>query len=156
MGEILSPDDTPNNPPRTYEVEEPTCGWVSSNGHWGFMSMGLLYSREDPLCITLRFYDDEKPVADDWLISRRVMSTGYFEPSGDSDVRIKPHDKDNMFIRLAPPRKKPMQVYLPLNSVRAFLDRTYAEVPARDEDTIITGALGTWIAELNPTTDIEE
>src|SRR5487761_1762470 len=113
MGEALNPDDTPDKPPRTYEVEEPTLGWVSRKSQFSEMSVGLLYSREDPTCVTLRFYDPYGDDPTDWQFSRSLLGIGYFESSGGGDVRIEPQDNDNLLIKLSPPNVDPAQVILP-------------------------------------------
>lgn len=140
----MNPEVSPAAQERTFDVDERTFGLAYSRIQIDEVPVGLLYSREDPMAVTLRFFPDAKEPTD-WTFSRRTLARGYFEPSGGPDIQVEPWENNTLLIKLNPPKATKVRVVLPLASVQTFLDQSYETVPARDEAVLVADALDDWL-----------
>ena len=145
----MKPEAGPNTNLPNFEVDEPVIGLAYSRGRFEEVPMGLLYSKDAPASVTLRFFpDSEDPT--DWEFSRRTLARGFFEPHGTGNVHIEPWEESTVLVHLNPHNGPKARVVLPRATVQSFLDRAYETVPARNEDDMIASALDAWLQENMP------
>lgn len=137
-------ETNPNTNTAAFEVNEPVIGLAYSKGRFAEVPLGLLYSSDTPVSITLRFFPDAKEPTD-WEFSRRTLARGFFEPHGVGDVHVEPWEESTVLIHLNPRKGPKTRVVLPRTTVQSFLDKAYETVPARNEDEMIAGSLDAWL-----------
>jgi hypothetical protein len=142
--------DSTENPELEFDVNEPFSGWVFSGGTFSDFPLSLLYKKEDPYATVLRFWDIEGGEPTDWIFSRQLLDEGYAEKTGEGDIIMEPEQNGFLTVHIAQPNTKKLDVFLPMESVRTYLDRAEAVVPNGTEQQLFDDALSGWLAEVVP------
>ncbi|MFE7042629.1 SsgA family sporulation/cell division regulator [Streptomyces atratus] len=103
---------------------------------------------DDPLAIRMDFLvtENEPPVAT-WVFSRDLLATGLILPSGEGDVRVRPHSEDETDVELVSGRAWCV-VRMASADVRDFVVRTRSAEEYCGEE--IDAALDRMLMELLP------
>jgi hypothetical protein len=88
----------------------------------------LAWTSDDPLVVDVDFVRVEAQ----WLWGRDLLHRGLTEPAGFGDLRVRPCGPDEVQIELST-HDGHAELVAPADELRAFLDRTYAAVPAGRE-----------------------
>ncbi|MFI1935897.1 SsgA family sporulation/cell division regulator [Streptomyces purpureus] len=117
-------------------------------GEWHELLVRLRYVPHDPLAVRLDFLvaESEPPVAT-WVFARDLLATGLTRPSGEGDVRVRPHGQDATDVELISGRARCL-VRMASAPVRDFVVRTRPAEEHCDEE--IATALGRLLTELLP------
>jgi len=93
-------------------------------------SLTAAFHPHDPYAVRFDFPVPQGP--DDanlsWTFGRELLASGLTEPSGDGDVHVWPCGPDLAMVELRSDTGSAL-IALPVREVRAFLYRSYAEVP---------------------------
>ncbi|MFG2549273.1 SsgA family sporulation/cell division regulator [Streptomyces sp. NPDC048581] len=95
----------------------------------------LRYASTDPLAVHLDFPGEVSLDGQGatWIFARGLLETGLREPAGDGDVHIWPCGPERTVVELHSPYGMAL-LQFDTSALQRFLLRTYAAVPAGEED----------------------
>lgn len=95
----------------------------------------LRYASTDPLAVHLDFPGEVSLDGQGatWIFARGLLETGLREPVGDGDVHIWPCGPERTVVELHSPHGMAL-LQFDTSTLKRFLLRTYAAVPAGEED----------------------
>ncbi|MFH8519542.1 SsgA family sporulation/cell division regulator [Streptomyces gelaticus] len=117
-------------------------------GEWYEVSLLIRHLPDDPLAVRMDFLvtGNEPPLAT-WVFSRDLLATGLILPSGEGDVRVRPHGEDETDVELISGRAWCV-VRMASADVRDFVVRTRSAEEYGGEE--IDTALDRMLMELLP------
>ncbi|WP_405752740.1 SsgA family sporulation/cell division regulator [Streptomyces sp. NBC_00012] len=117
-------------------------------GEWHEVPLLMRHFPDDPLAIRMDFHvtENEPPVAT-WVFGRDLLATGLILPSGEGDVRVRPHGEDETDVELISGRAWCV-VRMASADVRDFVVRTRSAEEYCGEE--IDTALDRMLTELLP------
>lgn len=98
----------------------------------------LCYALDDPYAIRMAFHvGTDEPV--EWIFSRELLAAGMDGPAGEGDVHVWPgtdHGLGILNVALSSPFGH-AHFEAPMSAIADFLTRTFAVIPAGEENTCI-------------------
>ncbi|MFF3286309.1 SsgA family sporulation/cell division regulator [Streptomyces sp. NPDC003023] len=107
---------------------------ISDSPHSMAVPVVLLYSDTDPFAVRMAFPPEAclNDTGVTWTFARGLLDAGLRSPSGDGDVHIWPCGRVQTMVELRSPEGVAL-LQLDTASLRRFLVRSYATVPAGNE-----------------------
>ncbi|WP_369387322.1 SsgA family sporulation/cell division regulator [Streptomyces sp. CG1] len=99
------------------------------------VSATLRYSTDDPLAVFVDFPAEAALEGEEvsWVFARTLLDQGLRAPAGHGDVQIWPYGRTRTVLEFHSPHGLAL-LQFPASALRRFLLRTYAVVPAGQED----------------------
>ncbi|MEV5875296.1 SsgA family sporulation/cell division regulator [Streptomyces sp. NPDC052101] len=99
------------------------------------VSATLRYSTDDPLAVFVDFPAEASLEGEEvsWVFARSLLDQGLRAPAGHGDVQIWPYGRTRTVLEFHSPHGLAL-LQFPASALRRFLLRTYATVPAGQED----------------------
>lgn len=118
------------------DIELNTQGFSIAFDSPGFdVRVSFLYSPSDPLAIRSYISDAEDPYnGEEWIFGRDILIDGLDSPSLSGDVKVRPVDDEFISLTLTSGDDS-LEIFLPIDVVRFFVEQTLLLVP-RDEENI--------------------
>lgn len=116
----------PNRP-----ICQPLSVWmVESPNPQERLTAQMTYRASDPFAVTLSFLAGGEPTVS-YTFARELLTDGLDEATGDGDVQVAPHAKNNYLIITLTPEDGalPMSLFAERAPVESFLDQAYDLVP---------------------------
>ncbi|MFD9704231.1 SsgA family sporulation/cell division regulator [Lentzea sp. NPDC059081] len=104
--------------------------FVRLNGSTAPVETELIYQADDPFAVTMRFHAGGSVAT--WIMGRDLLAEGMGMPSGDGDVRLRPHSGRTLVLELISDRHVTVFRFS-ANTLRKFLAASYRLVPAGTE-----------------------
>lgn len=96
------------------------------------LTVTAMWSRSDPLAVTLRIADPTSGDGTDWLMARELLLVGVSTPTGRGDVQVQPLGVFHVGVRISSPSGT-LVIRLSRQAVVAFVRETERWVPVGEE-----------------------